>query len=453
MKTMTNATMFDEQKRSIAKLMNKHAEGDERLAALLTVSIGRVFVNMARRGENWRSAYARDTVFHIADWIKAAILNNEAWLQRVDAKGRPLKLMKFNDIETITKEADKAMMKAVQKSFGIKLAEGDEELFATLEDGYYLARLMTAEALDKETGIMQHCVGNGAYDAAVTAGSILILSLRDKFGKPHATIEVAHKKDQRASKTENSTGSVREWLDFGKNARVIQIQGKQNKEPAEKYMMPIFKWLETTKWDIGYILMDFQKCQAKDGRIFSVFELPDGFESLYYVSVPHGAKVTLPDNMIANGGLYLNDSFVETLPKNLTVRGELVIDDTPIREIPACLKAEGGISASNSALETIYFSETASYLNVQGCKNFKFDKPVHVNGDLHVHGSGVISFPEGMTVSNKVHAGVFEFKDGAWPASMGDQASKRVLETVEDALHDLEDFFMNNSSDFAGPRC
>lgn len=453
MNASTEKIMLDEQKRIIAKMMNKHAEGDEHLASLLTLSVGRVFSNMALRGENWRSAYARDTVSHIVDWLKAAIVNNEPWLQHVDAKGRPLKLMKFSDIASITKEADKAMMKAAQKSFGIKLAEGDEELFTTLEDGYYLVRLKTAEALDKETGIMQHCVGNGAYDAAVTAGSILILSLRDKFGKPHATIEVAHKKDQRASKTENSTGGVREWLDFGKKARVIQIQGKQNKEPAEKYMMPIFKWLETTKWDIGYILMDFQKCQAKDGRIFSVFELPDGFESLYYVSVPHGAKVTLPDNMIANGGLYLNDSFVETLPKNLTVRGELVIDDTPIREIPACLKAEGGISASNSALETIYFSETASYLDVRGCKKFKFDKPVHVNGNLHVHGSGVTSFPEGMTVSDKVHAGVFEFKEGAWPASMGDQASKRVLETVEDALDDLADFFVNNSSDFAGPHC
>jgi hypothetical protein len=401
---------------------------------------------MASRGENWRVDYRRDTILHIVDWLKAAIVNNDSWLHHVDDKGRPFKLMKFHDISSITKEADKAMMKAVQKNLDIKLAEGDEELFATLEDGYYLARLKTAEALDKETGIMQHCVGNGAYDDAVTAGSILILSLRDKFGKPHATIEVAHKNKKRVCKTDYSTDGAREWLDFGLNVRVEQIQGKQNKEPAEKYMEPIFKWLETTKWDLGYILMDFQKCQAKDGIIYSIYELPDGFESLIYVRVPHGKNVALPDNMIANGGLYLNGTLVEVLPKNLTVRGELVIDGTPIREIPACLKAEGGISASDSALKTIYFSKTASYLDVRGCKNFKIDKPVHVNGDLHVHGTGVTSFPEGMTVSGKVHAGVFEFEEGAWPASMGDQASKRVLETVEDVLDDLADVL--NNSDF-----
>jgi hypothetical protein len=51
-----------------------------------------------------------------------------------------------------------------------------------------------------------------------------------------------------------------------------------------------------------------------------------------------------------------------------------------------------------------------------------------------------------MTVSGKVHSGVFEFEEGAWPASMGDQASKRVLETVEDVLDDLADVL--NNSDF-----
>lgn len=434
-----NRDELRDQKRLIDVALSKLAGDDWKLLNYLSLSVGRVLSNMASRGENWRVDYRPDTILHIVDWLKAAIFNNDSWLHHVDDKGRPLKLMKFHDIASITKEADKAMMKAVQKNLDIKLAEGDEELFATLEDGYYLVRLKTAEALDKETGIMQHCVGNGAYDAAVTAGSILILSLRDKFGKPHATIEVAHKNEKRVCKTDYSTDSAGEWLDFGLNVRVEQIQGKQNKEPAEKYMEPIIKWLETTKWDLGYILMDFEKCQGKDGRIYSIYELPDGFESLIYVRVPHGENVALPDNMIANGGLYLNDTLVEFLPKNLTVRGELVIDDTPIREIPACLKAEGGISASNSALETIYFSRTASYLDVRGCKNFKFDKPVHVNGDLHVHGTSVTSFPVGMMVSGAVHAGQVEYAEGAWPASMGHQQSKRIYETLEDHLDDLAD--------------
>lgn len=86
------------------------------------------------------------------------------------------------------------------------------EIVYEFDDGHTVQKLTTGKQLDAEGEVMQHCVGNYCEDVA--KGRMEIYSLRDPQGEPHATIEWSPKKK-----------------------RVVQVKGKQNVEPAEKYQL------------------------------------------------------------------------------------------------------------------------------------------------------------------------------------------------------------------------
>jgi hypothetical protein len=74
--------------------------------------------------------------------------------------------------------------------------------------------------LKNEGNLMGHCVGRGGYDRGVSDGTTQIISLRDKQGIPHVTIE--------ATKEGGGTWSVR------------QVQGKGNQPPVDKYKSVLY---------------------------------------------------------------------------------------------------------------------------------------------------------------------------------------------------------------------
>lgn len=127
---------------------------------MLIISVGRI---VSRHG-GWQAIWGLEgvnpgTISHIVDWLTADYLAGAAWIDRVDEKGRPLKLMKCGSIERLLYEADKAMRKRLQSAVAA-LSEGDEITVATLRDGYTVVRLMTPLALDVESRRMRHCVGH-----------------------------------------------------------------------------------------------------------------------------------------------------------------------------------------------------------------------------------------------------------------------------------------------------
>jgi 3-methyladenine DNA glycosylase AlkC len=76
------------------------------------------------------------------------------------------------------------------------------------------------EDLETEGNFMGHCVGN--YARAVKSKKTIIYSLRDNKNKPHVTIEVT-------------------------KGQIVQIQGKENKDPIQKYHAMLDEWLEAKK--------------------------------------------------------------------------------------------------------------------------------------------------------------------------------------------------------------
>ncbi|WP_315921850.1 PcfJ domain-containing protein [Mesorhizobium sp. SP-1A] len=307
---------------AIARLMIEHADGNDEVARLLTLSVGRVLKNIAARGDQWASHYRPAEVSHIADWLRAALVNNEAWLTHTDAKDRPRKLMKFASIAQITQEANKAMAIAIQQQGQVTLVVGDEELYATTSDGFHLVRLKTPAALDRESAEMQHCVGHGAYDGWLNMSGYMVLSMRDRHGNAHATIEI-------------------------ENGRVTQIQGKQNQMPRRDYLESLVRYFVTENgksFDMTPALMNWGAVMSAGSEIVNIHELPDGFESYSSLDFTEIRNAHIPLNLVVNGHLNLCETDSETLGP-VSVRASLKIRSNSNIE-----RIEGDINVGSSLI-------------------------------------------------------------------------------------------------------
>jgi hypothetical protein len=311
--------------------MEAAAEGNSALLRLLELSVGRVAVKAdKRRTESFTTDRPFREIDHIVDWLKAALINNAPWLRNLDAEGRPKKLMKFGTLDAIRREADKDMLRRSRQVLRADLPPNSEEVVATLEGGYKVVRLLTVEALDAESTEMQHCVGDGAYDDSLTDGKTVLLSLRDPNGKAHVTIEIV-------------------------DNLVEQVQGKQNKPPAAKYIPLLAAFFKQTAYDYrlfgdgteGFVI-------DVDGVIHSCDDLPDELHA-------HGALVLracakMPTVATAKGDITVHCLEHEAPPRRLVagrhidlmgpgfktcpeleLKGSLTIQHTRIKVLPSGL--------------------------------------------------------------------------------------------------------------------
>jgi hypothetical protein len=200
------------------KRVSRNRWGGTRLRKLLYMSIGRIAVKECRRDIHWCNLQSNDRVSHIADWLAGAIAAEAAWLSNVDEQGRPKKLMKFGSLDAMHDEADKQMRKKLPQKRS-KLGGCDEENFADEGGEYYLVQMKTSKALENESGAMCHCVGHGAYERRLSEKRSLMLSLRDRKGWPHMTIEIA-------------------------NGEVVQARGKANSYPKDVHAAAAHRLLD-----------------------------------------------------------------------------------------------------------------------------------------------------------------------------------------------------------------
>jgi hypothetical protein len=404
-----------------AKLMD-YSE-DAAVLSLLSYSVGRVLLKEFKKLGQPASfdPNQHEMIRHVADWLTVAVANNEPWLARVDGQNRPLKLMKFPSIEAAALEADKAMLKAAQKRLGVKLVPGDEELRSELAEGYYLVRLLTPAALDAESALMQHCIGNGAYDASLDNDDIAFYSLRDPAGKPHATLEV------RAN-----------WI--------IQLQGKQNILPDSKYLRLLLPEILSQRWQTYIEPAKFGAIKDKQDILHDLNDLPDTLEVPNDLTLTGSATTRLPSKLIVHGNLHLNGSCVDHLPDGLIVHGGVMasrsllasigrgvkigryldVSSTPLEALPDDIVVKGSLTADNSRLrsfpptakigEGIYLEGTPidqlpegmkveGPLVLTGCANLRaLPERLEVWGDLVIEETEITTIHPGVTVGGRLDA-------------------------------------------------
>lgn len=135
------------------------------------------------------------------------------------------------------------------------------------------------EALGYEGDVMGHCVGGRGYCDKITSGTGRIFSLRDAKGEPHVTIEVRpggkkivaeydEEELRRAAESQSwrvkDAGDPREieeiydevyqqlipeFASYGDEAdEILQIKGKGNLKPADKYLPFVQDFVRSQKW-------------------------------------------------------------------------------------------------------------------------------------------------------------------------------------------------------------
>ncbi|MBY3151388.1 hypothetical protein HFO56_03170 [Rhizobium laguerreae] len=255
---------------------------DDDVFQLLQLCFGRVILN--RKIDDFTKLSAE--VSSGCRWLRRSIEMKSGWLDRVDDLGRPKKLMKFSDIDGIMKEIRKSYGKEAQFFAQTVASNDDEEWFADLEDGFHLVRLKTRDAMLREGGVLQNCVGDGAYDQSLADGEYQYVVLRDVRNRSHAIAEIRTKDNL-----------------------VYQFLGKQNAIPKDKYLLPFVKFMTDREWPIVN--------RWNNGLVI---------DDCGHVHRTHAA----PENLCLRGDLWLSGCIDVVLPKALTVSGHLKISKSSI---------------------------------------------------------------------------------------------------------------------------
>ncbi|NTF23498.1 hypothetical protein G6L37_34575 [Agrobacterium rubi] len=305
----------------VAAALEPFHRGNDRLGVLLALCVGRLMLKEARDKDDWKDSFPQDKIRHVADWLRAAIVNGASWLDELDTQQRPKKLMKYGSFDRLLKDVDRSMVVEAQKLSNVKITAEDETVVAELADGMYLVRLETPAALDRESAEMQHCIGNGGYDDALDDGRWEYMSLRDKHGKAHATLEIDHEEN-----------------------RLEQLQGKQNKRPLPKYIEALVPYLKANRYrtdlranEIGYVI-------DVNGHWHPLDNLPEGLRVPGSLHLSGVDIRKLPDGLRVGDCLYLVRSTIECLPRGLRVAKTLFIGNTSLTYLPDDISVGGSIS-------------------------------------------------------------------------------------------------------------
>lgn len=401
-----------EIEKTVAILISEVAP-DARVAELLGYCFGRVMVKRFLDGK----ATPTDTraLRHISDWIAGAVASGERWLENLDDRGRPKKLMKFGSVEAIIAEADRAMIRLARNTPVAVATVEDEAVHMTLANGYSFVRLLTPEALDRESRSMQHCIGNGSYDRSLNEGVCIFLSLRDPAGNPHATLEV----------------DVRRRV-------VVQCQGKQNAPPVRQYMMMVGTFLEETgyrfddnEWSDGFLV-------DADNRLVFTDSLPETLRLPGPVLVRGAAD--LPKVLEASEIVWIMAE-AETTAERISVRENFSCMTPSGKPVAGAIRVGGNASLRQPAAS---FTSMCDDIEVGGRLIFEvgdgpFELPgrIRTGGDLIAKGAGIGSIPDGTVVGGSLvvqWANVMEFPVGLRVGG-SIEISKTPLVTLGDLRH------------------
>jgi len=301
-------------------------------------------------------------VRHVADWIAAAVINDEPWLKNVDERGRPKKLLKIGSLAQAEAEADKHMRHFAFKVAAAPFVEGaGEETVMMFADGNRIVR--------------------GAYDAGVQDLSRIIYSLRDRQGREHLTFNV---------KAEGN--------------ELLQCRSKQNEPPIARYMPHVRLFIESQRLVLKESASVTGLVQDVEGRIHSIAALPEGLTVDGDLDLNGAAITALPEGLKVGGNLYLRGTAIMALPEGLKVDGYLDLRSTAITVLPEGLKVGGSLDLSYLAAITALPEglEVGGFLGLSSTAITALPKGLKVGESLYLGNTAITALPEGLTVDGNL---------------------------------------------------
>lgn len=360
---------------------------DDRVARLAVIGIGGVLFRHHKKDGDWGAVFDAYLVEirHVIDWLTSAVADGDDWLLRVDSKERPVKLMKMHSIPQLVAEADKAFAKKMQKVGSVVVLPKDERLHMALADGYNVVQMLTPQALDRESAVMQHCIGLGSYDRHVEGDRYALYSLRDHLNRPHATIEV-----ENASKT------------------LLQLRGKQNEMPIAKYLKALAPFIEAEGLnsgetaDMGFVI-------GKGSIVHHVSEIPDGaeFDRTLVLRNPgdNPEDIRLPIGIRVEGDLDIGEGFEKILSSSASISGDVHARGLNIPDISPDFTFGGGLY-----LEGSWVGDLPEGLHIRGhlvfkhCRKVVLPRGLVIDGDLDLTQADVEELPRDIVIRGSLHA-------------------------------------------------
>ena len=341
----------------------------------------------------------------------------------------------YEQVDAEVAQWDKEL--AEQEKSENKLKEDTDYEVIGKDGDYTWVKLSSKAAYECEGSGMGHCVGG--YDPDNPDNTII--SLWDKKGEPHVTIEISGRKDG--------------------YQEIRQIKGKQNAAPAEKYKDIAAKfirgWLDESPWNEDPA--DPDRLVAGDGANIGMISYPDWsggrdtgtyyffpdskiWEAIHKKDIVPRQKHLIKSTQKAihhdpgygkyiNGNLNLSYGYFKEIPKQLkvdAVEGDLNLQTNLLTSLKNAPKeVEGDLYAGANYIETLEGGPeivTGDYkIAYNKLKNLK-GIAKEIGGDLHIEGNPLESLDgaQDTVVMGKVFV-------GGWPVDMADRGDVDRLAT------------------------
>ena len=316
----------------------------------------------------------------------------------------------YEQVEKEVEEWDIKLSKAKIKDRGLK-KERDYDIIG--KDGDYTwVKLKTKAAYECEGEGMGHCVGG--YDPDNPEN--IIISLWDKRGRPHVTIEM---RDYNVEDYDDRPGGVSYDLE-----EIVQIKGKANEPPADKYKditaRFVKKWLDGAEFnDEAKSIKDLEPSRIvrDDGAGIGMFrhEGGDGAWHWHFEDTKLWDKINEVDVIpvqqdriqhilkrveddpsfgeIVIGDENLSYGFFKEIPKELRnirgVDGDFIVNNNRLTSLEGSpTDVEGSVFAARNQLETLeggpVMVDGDFKVDNNNLKNLK-GLPKYISGDLHIN--------------------------------------------------------------------
>lgn len=164
-----------------------------------------------------------------------------------DRRIRRIERMSWSDAEEHSRAWHASLDKARTVSGNLM---ADVRKIADFDGGAFMVELESQKALSAEGAAMGHCVGG--YWSRVATGQTRIVSLRDDKGQPHVTIELGRPPRVdvvgrgEVSVARVPPNGVSSLLETREDWRAVQVRGKGNQVPVDRWLKLVTEWLAMT---------------------------------------------------------------------------------------------------------------------------------------------------------------------------------------------------------------
>ncbi len=124
-------------------------------------------------------------------------------------------------------------------------------------------------------------------------------------------------------------------------AKLVQLQGKQNTVPAQRYLDVLIPSLKTTGWQINIPARILCHVIDVNGDWYKLDELPNGLTVVGDLYLQHTNITHLPEGLNVGGNLCLQGTNITHLPEGLKIGGNLDLYGAEITHLPEGLTVGG----------------------------------------------------------------------------------------------------------------